>query len=113
MFLAVHSTQVVSAAAEAAVFICGVGVTLDLVGATVDYRSTIRSKDFGGWMGEVERDSMMFGVWFCWRSCSGFLFELQEVELEVDRISCFCRCWLMFFDVLPFVAAFQDHIVTL
>ena len=55
----------------------------------------------------------MFGVWFCWRSCSGFLVELQEVELEVDRISRFCCCWLMFFDVLPFVAAFQGHIVTL
>ena len=31
--------------AWAAVFICGVGVTLDLVGATVDYRSTLRSKE--------------------------------------------------------------------
>ena len=31
------------------------------MGATVDYRSTLRSKDFGGWMGEVERDSMMVG----------------------------------------------------
>lgn len=31
--------------AWAAVFICGVGATIDLVGASVDYRSTMRSKE--------------------------------------------------------------------
>ena len=34
------------------------------MGATVDYRSTLRSKDFGGWMGEVERErERVHDVW--------------------------------------------------
>jgi len=44
-FLA-HST------CEAAVFICGVGATIDLVGASVDYRSTMRSKVSAGEAGQ-------------------------------------------------------------
>ena len=37
------------------------------------------------------------------RSCSGyFLFEWQEIELQVDRIWCGFCCWLIFVDFLQF-----------